>query len=485
MQGTLQILLILGIIIVALFLVITMYAYMPANIADSAKSGFFTFSGYLGTKLKELWTQIREHKTIAILSIVTLVYLTVSMYFIYKKPKTFGKYSQVSNIIIMVALFGLLLAIMLELLKTFRETPWVHAKEASKGAKDIIRFQLSTIFKYIVLIVILFALLVGVTHLVSNYKVPSEIFTLVVLLSIICITVYGLYAYVYTPVKDNKKVQMFTASIRNLLQKTGSFFIGAVSASRHQVSDTPRYVYLLLLAEIGLVAAYFVLPYIRNKFLTHRGKLLMGEPMYTTKMKTIATYEELDKHRKNKEQISIPNVAVETVDPPFDVAPPTALSDKESMNYDYHYTVSFWFFPDEQPPSRSSSSNKFTPIFDYGKKPIILFNPSTSKLQVRMQQGIDGEQTIYSKKIKLQRWNNIVVTYDRGTLDLFINGKLVATKGNIVPYMRYDSIVVGYHKDLEENGVNGGISNVMYYPDILPLSTIQYNYRHFKNNPRV
>ena len=107
MQGTLQILLILSIIIVALFLVITMYAYMPANIADSAKKGFFTFSGYLGTKLKELWTQIREHKTIAILSIVTLIYFTVSMYFIYKKPKTFGKYSQVSNIVIMVALFGI------------------------------------------------------------------------------------------------------------------------------------------------------------------------------------------------------------------------------------------------------------------------------------------------------------------------------------------------------------------------------------------
>ena len=458
---------------------------MPANIVDSAKSGFFTFSGYLGTKLKALWTAIREHKTIAILSVITIIYFTVSMYFIYEKPKTFGKYSQATNIIMMVALFGLLLAIMLELLKTFRETPWVPTEEAAKGAKDIIRFQLSTIFKYIVLIVILFALLVGVTHLVSNYKVPSEIFTLTVLLAIICLVIYGLYAYVYTPVKDNKKVQAFVATIRDLLLKIGGFLIGVISAGKHQVTDTPRYVYLVLLAEIGLVAAYFIIPYVRYTFLTHRGKLLMGKPMYTTKMKTLATYEELNTHRKNKEQVSIPNIAVETLAPPFDAVPPIALANKKSMNYDYHYTVSFWFFPDEQPPSGSSSSNKFTPIFDYGKKPIVLFNPSTSKLQVRMRQGIDGEQIIYSKKIKLQRWNNIVVTYDRGTLDLFVNGKLVATKGNIVPYMQYDSIVVGYHKDLEENGVNGGISNVMYYPDILPLSTIQYNYKHFKNNPRV
>jgi len=485
MQGTFQILLILSIIIVALFLVITLYAYMPANIADSAKSGFFAFTGYLGTKLRDLWTLVKDHQTIAVLSVVTIIYFAVSMYFIYKKPKTFGKYSQVSNIIIMLALFGLLLAIMLELLKAFRETPYVSTGGPPKRSKDIIRFQLSTIFKYIVLVVVLFALLVGVTHLVAKYKVPSEIFTLTVLLAIICLIVYGLYAYVYDPIKENKKVQTFFRTIQNLLLKIGGLITGTAFAGKHQMLSTPRYVYLILLAELSLIGAYFLVPYIRYKFLTHRGKLLMGEPMYTTKMKTLATYAELDKHRKNKEEVSIPDIAVETLAPPFDVVPPISLATKNSMNYDYHYTVSFWFFPDEQPPSRSSSSNKFTPIFDYGKKPIVLFNPSTSKLQVRMRQGIDGVQVLYSKKIKLQRWNNIVVTYDRGTLDLFINGKLVATKGNVVPYMQYDSIVVGYHKDLEENGVNGGISNVMYYPDILPLSTIQYNYRHFKNDPRV
>ena len=475
MREVILILIIIAIITTALLLIFN----IPTNIIAKAQSGFFTFISYLTTKFKELWAIIKQYKTIAILSIVTVIYFAVSMYFIYEKPKLFGKYSLISNTIIMITLFGLLLAIMLEIIKTFRETPWVPTQDSTNQIKDKLRFQLSTISKYIALVVVLFIILVAVTYLVSNYKLPSEIFTLIILLSIVCITIYSLYAYVYTPIKDNTKVQSFISNIQNILQKIIGIFTGAFSMSKDEITNTPNYVYVLLLLEIGIVIAYFVFPYIRNKFITHRGKLLMGKPMYTTQMKTLATYEQLNKYRKDNEKTSLPKIPVNSN------TSSVSLADKKSMNYDYHYTVSFWFFPDEQPPNLSTSSNKFTPIFDYGKKPIVLFNPSTSELQVRMKQGIDGEKIIYSKKIKLQRWNNIVVTYDRGTLDLFINGKLVATEVNVVPYMKYDSIVVGYHKDLEDTGVNGGISNVMYYPNILPVSTIQYNYNYFRNSPQL
>jgi hypothetical protein len=141
-------------------------------------------------------------------------------------------------------------------------------------------------------------------------------------------------------------------------------------------------------------------------------------------------------------------------------------------SFNYNYAVSAWVFMHEQPPSLRSSSNKFTTILDYASKPKIQFKPSDNMLRIIMSNSIDKDNIVYeSDNFKLQRWNNILVNYQGGTLDIFINGKLRSTTNNITPLMSYDGITVG-----EDNGLSGGICNVVYFPEPLTIAEINTLY---------
>ena len=150
--------------------------------------------------------------------------------------------------------------------------------------------------------------------------------------------------------------------------------------------------------------------------------------------------------------------------------------------FNYNYAVSAWVFMHEQPPSLRSSSNRFTTILDYASKPKIQFKPSENMLRVIMSNSIDKEHVVYeSDDFKLQRWNNILVNYQGGTLDVFINGKLKSTSENITPIMSYDGITIG-----EDNGLSGGICNVVYFPEPLTITEINTLYKSLKyKNPPV
>jgi hypothetical protein len=83
--------------------------------------------------------------------------------------------------------------------------------------------------------------------------------------------------------------------------------------------------------------------------------------------------------------------------------------------------------------------------------------------------------------IFLQRWNNIIVNYYGGTLDIFINGKIVGSKINVVPYMINTALTIGMN-----DGTNGDICNLIYYKSPMSKSDIYRMYHTFKNkNPPI
>ena len=57
-------------------------------------------------------------------------------------------------------------------------------------------------------------------------------------------------------------------------------------------------------------------------------------------------------------------------------------------------------------------------------------------------------------------------------MDVFLNGELVGSKPNIAPYMTYENVTSG-----QDNGIHGGICNVVYYDHILSNSNIQLMYK--------
>jgi hypothetical protein len=175
-------------------------------------------------------------------------------------------------------------------------------------------------------------------------------------------------------------------------------------------------------------------------------KILLKDPIYLSKKKVIGNYEDIG-------------------------------SGVGAFNY--NYSISAWMFIHEQAPNLRKSSNKFTNILDYGNKPKIQFNPSINK----MTNGLDKEYVAYeTDNFQLQKWNNIVVNYNGGTLDVFINSKLVSTEPNVVPIMSYDEITVG-----ENDGLSGGVCNVVYFPKPLKLSKINSLYKSlkYKNPPTL
>jgi hypothetical protein len=182
-----------------------------------------------------------------------------------------------------------------------------------------------------------------------------------------------------------------------------------------------------------------------------RSTTLLNRPIPTNVKKTIGTYEN--------------------------------IVDKNATEYNYNYAISFWVFLHNYGTNMSPSYVVDTPLLSYGNRPSVTWNGKSNLLKVKMRDANNNIQTIYETgKIPLQKWINIVVNYNGGTLDVFIDNKLVASKGNIVPYMAYDTIVVGADK-----GISGGICNVNYYNNILTKNQINiyYNLLKGKNPPIV
>jgi hypothetical protein len=157
-----------------------------------------------------------------------------------------------------------------------------------------------------------------------------------------------------------------------------------------------------------------------------------------------------------------------------------SYTEYSSSRFLYTYALSGWFYINPQPPSTSIAYNKYTNILNYGKKIIVEYNSKLNSLRVMAAKA--GDNVSYSKNksvevyktsdIMHQKWNNIVINYDDGMVDVFLNGTLVASASGIMPYMTFDHITTG-----ETNGIMGGICNVNYYKHILPEKTIRMNYK--------
>jgi hypothetical protein len=84
----------------------------------------------------------------------------------------------------------------------------------------------------------------------------------------------------------------------------------------------------------------------------------------------------------------------------------------------------------------------------------------------------------------LQAWNHVVYNYTKSSIDLFVNGELVATKtgrSNLNEGLSVDDILsIG-----QENGLSGGICNVVYFKTPLFKYEIEniYNLNKMKDPP--
>jgi hypothetical protein len=255
-----------------------------------------------------------------------------------------------------------------------------------------------------------------------------------------------------------------------------------------QAKLTPVSVYILLAIEVALITIYFVLPLLVSSSVNteSNGKLLANQPVYLNKTATtIASSEDL-------------------IVPAYmqDLSNPT-----DQNLYRANYCISMWTYINAQ-PSSSAAYSKETEIFKYGFKDE--HGVEHVKPMIRYYGGGDGKDqfeerdkyvfyfteypprnpydplknTFYDVSMPSQKWNNIVLNYNRNKVDLFINGNLEKTfsmNDQMPVYNPLDKMTVG-----EANGLNGAVCNVMYYHRPLSNEEIVTNYNLFMHaNPPI
>jgi len=259
-------------------------------------------------------------------------------------------------------------------------------------------------------VAIIFATLIVSAILFYIFPLLSDSLSLIFNLTIVGVVCYLLYKYVFSNINIKTNLSNLHFSVSPLTTAIFLSFIG-----------------------LSLMAWFYP---VAERKMEGGGKIVLDEPVHLSSLRSIGNYKELNGQNDNDD------------------------------THNYHYSVSFWAFIHSQP-----GRDKYTPIFNYGEKPVVEYNPKKQRVRIRVV-----KKTIYEGPIVPQKWTNFVVTYDRGITDVFIDAKLVATEGGVVPYMTYDVITVG-----ENDGISGGIGNVRYYDLPVSKSTIDYNYKKFKS----
>ena len=239
---------------------------------------------------------------------------------------------------------------------------------------------------------------------------------------------------------------------------------GLTSAVENTKNTPYTYVVLFFIIIFLYIAYFFIGPQVQTNLSKQGGVTLVNNPVSTTSENTIGTYDALN-------------------------------GTDENNLYDYKYAISFWVFIDAISPNASSSLNKFTSLLNYVNKPNVLYNASENKLRITLANDgepavgsasrltnpqhldADGNIIVYEMSdVLLQKWNNIIINYSNGTLDIFYNGKLVKSVNEAVPKMSKDVLTIGAN-----NGVNGAICNVTYFNTSVNSSQVYYLYNTVKD----
>ena len=194
-------------------------------------------------------------------------------------------------------------------------------------------------------------------------------------------------------------------------------------------------------------------------------KILLNKPYYINKVKYLGLYE-------NLKGAPVPEGS-------YNVK--SGVADE----YNYNYGLSCWIYILPQGSEYGVGYSQCTKVFDYGSKPTIWYNPDKNKLTITVktkksnknENGTCDNDIVYtSTELPLQRWNNFVINYIGGTLDIFINNKLVASVENVIPYMSPDNISIG-----DTPGISGSVAAVAYFSQPISKSKISILYNNLVN----
>jgi len=322
--------------------------------------------------------------------------------------------------------------------------------------------------------------------LAENYKKDDDLSTLLVNIATVMLVVYFAYKFLANVTHFQRSPYykllvntifyipcLFYEIFAWLFSKIGVTLptIDELMSGEHGVNIGTKRDLIMLGTIIFVNIAYFIiLPYTVNKIAKQGGHVLQMEPIDISSETTLGTYLKLNGYETKDNIISEVNAA-----------------------HNYMYAISFWVYLDS---NQGTNTNEYYTILNYEEIPHIKWNPTSSELivtvksqtnpvagDIRFPEGLDpdGNVIMYrSKPFKTQKWNNIILNFDSGTFDIFINGELVKTKKQVVPKITYGTLVCG------SSQLTGSICNIVYFNFALTMTKVHYLYNLVKfNNPPI
>jgi hypothetical protein len=337
----------------------------------------------------------------------------------------------------------------------------------------------------------------------NNSKMANIIraaISLLFLISFLAI-IYVIVAPVIEKAKSNKAkgITSILGFLWDLVMYLPCLLLMFLEYMRRQFSITTQSVWLLLVLEVILVALFIIVPKILQKIATRDGVQLLKGPIYLNHEEGLGSFDEI---YKTAAEVDPDKQAVKFYD---------KLGNDVTTNLEkkfrYHYALSAWFYINPQPPNTSSAYMQYTPILSYANKPVLEYHGQLNSLRVRTETGLQekrdspqpkkkGKAAAYdpaldvpvmvelfeTKDVLYQKWNHVVINYDGGTMDVFLNSRLVGSSPGISPYLKYENVTGG-----ATNGIHGGLCNIMFYNNPLSESTIKMMYQLLrdKKNPLI
>jgi len=232
------------------------------------------------------------------------------------------------------------------------------------------------------------------------------------------------------------------------------------------IKDSPPVYYTVLGSVLLCYLLYFWgIPRFQDNFSKQGGTIIVNNPVSTNTQNIIGSYDALN-------GITPSNI-------------------RGATQYEYQYAISFWIYIDANSPNTNASLTRYTSLLNYGGKPNVLYNASTNTLLITMNAKSTSDPDATSKEydtngniivykaddVLLQKWNNVIINYSGGTVDIFYNGRLAKTTLDVIPIMQKDTLTIG-----ENKGINGQICNINYFNTSLDIGQVYYLYNTVKNN---
>jgi hypothetical protein len=405
-------------------------AYNNANQKKTKAWDKATSNGGIFQKAGTIIYNIIQNYFLIFVAIIMILYIVLVRYLYCKNPYDFAnKYPLWS---ILLSLGGSYLLIM----------SLIYIKD------KIERKTSDTSTNYIQLMSVSLASILVVIAILQIYNVSNQFFgeysdvSSIILVILNTLIVVGIISFLIKSIGFNNirdKIPNKLILIYKIITYIPCLFILLIENIKKQFNITSKTTIIILVVEVFAVLLYVLIPYILKKLTLGGGTLLQTQPLYLNKKHTIGIHK--------------------------DVVP--------GETYSYNYAISTWLYINPQPSNTSGAYTQDTSLLDYGGKPNITFNGKKNKLIIKALNNKESINVYETTDFPKQKWNHIVINYNRGTLDVFINGILVSSTKGVIPYMKYDNLIVG-----KESGINGGVKNTIYYERTLTKDEINnlYNF---------